>query len=577
MAGAMMSAQAQSGSGAGASAQGGAVSATEAEIRELREQLKVQQEEIDALKAELRGRVGVPAAAAGEGPGAVASPAAAAAAGPPSRSAVRTVAHAAEPNPVANSIAVARAPVAKPEEGIAFKGVRLIPGGYVAAETATRTRALNASINTPFNATPYMNSGDAHVTEFEGTGRQSRLSLLAETDVPFGRVSGFYEMDLLGVGANSNNNQSNSYVLRQRQAWGRLERQNGFALTAGQMWSLVTETQLGLSVGTENSPHTIDSQYHVGFSWARQYGVRVTQRMGHAELGLAVEEPAIVNFTSAAVPPNFFVGGVGAGGGAYNPGSVYSTNAAPDVVVKVAADKGGLHLEAGGIVRFFRSRIYPNQTTNAGSTAQTGAYNSTVVGGGAFASVRIPVGHGFDIGLHAMGGDGVNRYGTSQLADATVHANGVLEPLRGGHGMVSLIARPARKLELFGYAGTEYAQRTFYDVAGTIYGYAPPSLSVSGCFAEQGTTSATGTAPNDPSASCGAQTRDLAQGTAGFTWRFFDSAEKGRFQYSMQYSYLTKTAWAGLMSGTYGASGAIYAAPHATNNMVFTSFRYYIP
>ena len=546
-----------------ARAQSGAASATEAEIRELREELKAQQAEIEALKAALLRRDGMPAKA--EGPqGSMAARVPEAGPGAPGSG-------------EGGAIAVAQVPVKKPGEGIEFKGVRLVPGGYVAAETVVRTRALSAGINTPFNGTPYMNSGDAHVTEFNGSGRQSRLSLRIASDVPFGKLSAFYETDFLGVGATSNNNQSDSYVLRQRQIWGRLERSSGFALTGGQMWSLVTETQRGLEAGMEAPPQTIDAQYHVGFSWARQYGVRLTQKMGSVEAAIAVEQPQIVNFTSAAVPPNFFVGGAGASGGAYNPGSVYSTNVAPDVVVKVAADAGSAHFEAGGIVRFFRSRIYPNQVSNSGSSVQPGAYNSTVVGGGAFASVRFPVGRWMDVGLHAMGGDGVNRYGTSQLADATVHANGVLEPLRGGQLLLSLEARPTRKLELFGYAGTEYAQRTFYSVGGTIYGYAPPSLNVSGCFAEQGTTTSAGSAANDPSASCGAETRDIAQGTAGFTWKFFDSLEKGRFQYSMQYSYLTKTAWAGLMSGTYGTAGAVYAAPHATNNMVFTSFRYYIP
>jgi len=45
----------------------------------------------------------------------------------------------------------------------------------------------------------------------------------------------------------------------------------------------------------------------------------------------------------------------------------------------------------------------------------------------------------------------------------------------------------------------------------------------------------------------------------------------------VQYSYLARNGWAGLFSGTYGSPTATYSAPKATNNMVFTGLRYYIP
>ena len=54
-------------------------------------------------------------------------------------------------------------------------------------------------------------------------------------------LSGYFESDFLSAGATSNNNQSNSYVLRQRQIWGKAETKGGFAVTGGQTWSMVTE------------------------------------------------------------------------------------------------------------------------------------------------------------------------------------------------------------------------------------------------------------------------------------------------------------------------------------------------
>ena len=56
-------------------------------------------------------------------------------------------------------------------------------------------------------------------------------------------MTGYVEADFLGAGITSNNNQSNSYVLRQRQVWGQAALHNGWTFTGGQMWSLVTETK----------------------------------------------------------------------------------------------------------------------------------------------------------------------------------------------------------------------------------------------------------------------------------------------------------------------------------------------
>ncbi|HXB63148.1 MAG TPA: hypothetical protein VNU94_09900, partial [Acidobacteriaceae bacterium] len=237
------------------------------------------------------------------------------------------------------------------------------------------------------------------------------------------------------------------------------------------------------------------------------------------------------------------------------------------------------HYEVGAVVRFFRSRIYPGQTSNAAAAAMPGN-NVTVAGGGYFANARFDVvKNKINLGVHIMGGDGVNRYGSSQLADVTVHPDGSLEPLRGLQGLFSIETHPLKKLDIFGYAGAEDAQRTYYvgtvgGVPGTIVGYAPPTINTSTCFTEQDTVAPTtgstggvfGGAPYDPSSSCGAQTRDIVEGTAGFTYRFFNSPAKGRLQYSMVYSYLTKNGW----TGTAGA-------PAAHDNMIFTGFRYYIP
>src|SRR5581483_10960878 len=115
------------------------------------------------------------------------------------------------------------------------------------------------------------------ISEFFGSGRQSRVSMLAEGRLANAKLSGYVEADFLSAAVTSNNNQSNSYSLRQRQAWGQAALDDGWSFTGGQMWSLVTETKHGVDNRTEALPMTIDAQYTVGFSWARQYGFRVAK------------------------------------------------------------------------------------------------------------------------------------------------------------------------------------------------------------------------------------------------------------------------------------------------------------
>src|SRR5262249_30992518 len=151
------------------------------------------------------------------------------------------------------------------------KGITLTPGGFMAAEGVWRSHALGADINTPFNSVPFAGATASRMSEFFGSGRQSRVSMLAEGRLGMAALTGYVEADFLSAGVTSSNNQSNSYSLRQRQAWGQVALDDGWSFTGGQMWSLVTETRKGVDNRTETLPMTIDAQYNVGFSWARQF------------------------------------------------------------------------------------------------------------------------------------------------------------------------------------------------------------------------------------------------------------------------------------------------------------------
>ena len=168
---------------------------------------------------------------------------------------------------------------------IHYKGVKITPVGFFAIEGVYRQRSINSDINTPFNTTPFPGSNEGHISEFNFTGRQSRLGGLFEGDAGSYKLSGYFESDFLSAGVTSNANQSNSYTLRVRQIWGKAETKGGFSVTGGQTWSLVTENGKATDVRTEKLPNTIDPSYMVGYSWTRQPGIRLEQKFGRPVFG----------------------------------------------------------------------------------------------------------------------------------------------------------------------------------------------------------------------------------------------------------------------------------------------------
>jgi hypothetical protein len=473
---------------------------------------------------------------------------------------------------------------------IHYKGVTITPVAFLAFEGVWRQRAINSDINTPFNTTPFMGATDAHTSELNFSARQSRLGGLFEGNTPLAKLSGYFETDFLSAGATSNNNQSNSYTLRVRQIWGKAETHSGFAVTGGQTWSLLTETGKSTDVRTEKLPNTIDPQYMVGYTWARQPAIRLQQKfngpMAQSNLTVAVaaEQAQIIYSGTTNAPTNFEFGAPGQGGGLYNAYSGnYTSNIAPDVIAKIAADAPHLHLEVAGISRFFRDRVYPQvgvaatgYVANSGGTA---AYNDTKVGGGVEAGVRM-TSKFVDVAATGMYGAGIGRYGSSQLSDVTVHPNGTLEPIKNGHGLLSLETHPAPKLDVYAYYGGEYAQRTVYATGVTatpFTGYGPINANDSGCNTETPVTSSGFTGSVTPTGSCAGPTRYIQEGMIGFTYKLINSPKYGRLQYQATYSYLQRQLWEGLTSGTYGATSAQFGEPRAINNMIHVSMRYYIP
>jgi Skp family chaperone for outer membrane proteins len=494
-------------------------------------------------------------------------------------------------NTVSDETSKIKAAIANPD-AINFKGVALsFTGSFIAAETSNRTAATGGDVNTPFTGVPLENSEAYNLSEFYGTGRQSRLAFKATGKLPKVVLTGYYEMDWLGAGVTSNSNQSNSYLLRQRQLWADAKTTGGWDVSGGQGWSLATETTQGLTRGTEILPATIDAQYEPGFVWTRQYGFRVSKDIGKSLfLGASVENAETLNPGGNNLPSNVLLGSAGTSGGLFNAGESasgsnlanYSFNYTPDFVVKIAVQPGWGHWEAFGIERNFRDRIYPCTTATSTSSgcevasASTTPYNSTAIGAGIGGGVRGPLAGKFaTIGLKGLWGQGVGRYGSSTITDVTLRPDGTISPVHGFSALSTIELNPSPKFMVYFNYGGDYIARDFVLNGTTQVGYGNRSADMSGCGIEAASTSSNPTTdpitPGNSTYGCKGNNKDVQEFTGGYWWNII-AGPKGRLRQGIQYSLIRRDLWSGAGGTTNPSNGA-----HGDDNMLFTSFRYYLP
>jgi len=472
---------------------------------------------------------------------------------------------------------------------IRFRGINITPGGYAAAEFVRRSRALGADLPTPFNSLTMPGASQTQLSEFFGSGRQSKATVFVDGRVKNVDLSSYVSGDFLSAGVTSTSTQTNGYTFRLRQAWAQAKFANGWSFLGGQEWSLVTEDAKGISpdddMGKTNDarPKTIDPSYNVGFDFARQYGIRLTKSFGDkVAVAFALENPQ-ATLTTHGNASNYLLGASGASN-SYNTGTTYSFNPSPDIIAKVAFDPGFGHYEIFGLVDRFTDRVFPcvefvsgsALCTAKGATSATGAFNASKEGGGFGASARWTFAKRVTFGLKGFGGSGVGRYAPGGLSDASINPDGTIHLIKNLHGLGTLEFR-TKKLTVYSYGGVEYAARSFAldplanKGAGANVGYGAPTFNNSGCFTEVAPGSG-GFSPGG-TGTCTGDTRALIEGTLGFWYKFY-SGPRGTFQYGTQYSYVTRNTWSGAGGLPSGSAGL---QPNGLDSMVFTSFRYYLP
>jgi hypothetical protein len=447
-----------------------------------------------------------------------------------------------------------------PQGAFRVGGLTVTLGGFAAAEGVYRSRNEASSIDSSFGGIPLPNTPAFHTPEYRETAQQSRLSLLTEGQLNDAeKLTAYVETDFLSAGSSSNSTESNSYTLRLRQFWGSYDNTDwGLHVMGGQGWSLATMYRSGLIPRQENVPLTIDAQYVVGFNWTRQPEVRVVKDFYDHKIwaGLSLESPQTTFGSSAG--PNCLTGAqamtaVGGGtledtqcgGSNVNSIQAYSANYAPDVIAKIAADPGWGHYELYGLLRFLDGRV------SFASTGTGKGYETTGEGiGGGMILPLVP--KMLDFQFSGLIGQGIGRYGSAQIADATFSPTGKIEPLAEYAVLGGFVGHPVPAVDIYAYGGAEGAQRKSF--SGTA-GYGNPNVNLSGCEVELGT--------------CNAVTSNVVEGTIGAWWRVIKSTY-GTMQVGAQYEYVNRNTFQGV-----GATKGSTVTPSANENMFLFSLRYY--
>ena len=437
-----------------------------------------------------------------------------------------------------------------------YKGIALSPGGFVTADTITRTRNENADVTSNFGAVPFTGVANSQLSEFRASARASRLSLLAEGAAGSTKFTGYYEVDFLGQAPTANQIQTNSFNPRQRQLWAQAAFSNGLTITAGQYWSLITTNRKGIATRAEFVPNTLEGSYVVGYNYLRQTAFRVTENFNdRIWAAFEVANPETNQPNASFVPPNLFGFNNSSNAGSPNGNTLnflagssngFSTNLAPDLLAKVAWEPGWGHYEFKALGRFFRDRI--------------NGQNNHAYGGGLGAAAILPVvAKKADFTIEGLAGNGIGRYGAANGSDITLRPDGWIVPIHAIHLMAGLELHPRPKLDVFLYGGDEYYRRAPYvDPTNSTKpaGYGSPFVVNTNCGVE--------VIPSG-GAACGAQNKNLWHATSGLWYRAY-KGPFGTLQYGVQYELLHRTAWAG-----------VGGAPQGAVNVVMTSVRYLLP
>lgn len=408
--------------------------------------------------------------------------------------------------------------------------------GYVALTSIYRSTNSGGNVGTNFAGIPYSNTTAGNVDEFRLSPQSTRLAVRADADLASSKVAGYFEMDFSGTTPGNVAVTSSSYGFRLRHGWGDFQK-GKWEITAGQMFSLMTPVRKDILPwpGDVMTTQAIDTNYVAGLVWGRYPQLRIVYHASKAaSFGFSLENPEqqvgnTVTFPSALQSTL---------SGQYNTGlnELEVPNASPDFVFKASFDgkPGGrsMHLDAGGLIRVFRST----------DVATSVSSHSSAVGYGGNVNGIFEVAKGFNLLFNGYASHGGGRYIGGLYPDVIVTASGNIQPINAYSWIGGIEIAPKKKTSFYGYYSGAYAERqTGLDLNGSYIGWGYPGAS-------------------------NLADRTFNEISAGWGQVFWKHEGLGSVQLGLQYSYLELTPWS-------AGSGP----KNASTNMVFSQVRYNLP
>jgi hypothetical protein len=406
-------------------------------------------------------------------------------------------------------------------------------GGYLGVTGVYRSTSNGGGPGTNFATIPYPDTAEGTLSEARLTAQPSRLSIRVNAAPAPGRavLAGYFEMDFSGTVPGNVAVTSTSVGFRLRNAFGEGQFHGRFLLAAGQAYTLMTPARNQLSVWPSDYALTnaVDMNYVAGMVWGRMPQVRFTYRPSTAfNWAVSIENPEQQIGSGAVTLPSC----CSELADQYNDLSngLSTPNFMPDVVTRVALNHGGLHVDAGGVVRVFRHTLEP--------------YENTVkqVGGGMSINTR----YGPTTTSHLLAqfafGPGLGRYIGGLVPDVSIGVDGQIHPIR----VTSWVAG--------------FEQRITTQIAAAVYGSgvradANYSTDVDGHLVGFGY-------PGSPATS----NKSIQEVTGVLGWQPWKIENRGSLQWTTQLSWVTRAGWPG---GTGPSS--------ASAVLLFTQLRYNLP
>ncbi len=453
----------------------------------------------------------------------------------------------------------------KKESPLSFRigAAEFTPGGFVDFENVFRSTNTGNVSATNFNAIPYSNTVQGHLTEYRSTGQYSRFNI--KTHAKFGEndITGYIEFDFNGNDAANVFVTSNGHTDRLRLYWLDLKR-GKWEFLAGQTWGLETPNRTGVSPWPSDLSlgYQEDAGIHVGVQYTRAAAFRAAYHFNENWVWAGeIQNPQQFVGAGEVIFPFVFNAALGIQfDAANNPGT---PNVAPDVLTKIAYDNNNVaggrhfHMEFGGLLTSIRATVVP-----VGGTKFT---SQTTIGGGFMGALNFDLWKGTEgrnvrFVTSGMWGYAIGRYleglgpavtvrgdstgpGTFNIALSGVHAG----DLYTGFEFV-----PHPKAQFGVYYGGDYFQRNF---SGDTTSPIPGVCSGHPCIGFGG--------PNSPNSA----NRALQQGTLDWTQTFWKNPQYGAVQLVTQWSYVTRAPW-------FVPAGA---PKNAHLGMSYVSLRYVLP